>query len=70
MLCCAVLCCAVLCSEQLKIVPDIAGANASWAKAKKAHAREVSKEKEAEDMKKVGGRGDEAADWLAGWLVG
>jgi hypothetical protein len=38
---------------QLKIVPDITGANASWAKAKKSHAREINKEREAENMKKV-----------------
>mmetsp|Transcript_15601 Transcript_15601/g.25998 ORF Transcript_15601/g.25998 Transcript_15601/m.25998 type:complete len:1156 (-) Transcript_15601:213-3680(-) len=38
--------------EELKIVPDITGANASWAKAKKSHAREINKEKEAENMKK------------------
>jgi hypothetical protein len=37
----------------LKIVPDVAGAKTSWAKAKKLHAREVSKEREAENMKKV-----------------
>lgn len=35
------------------MVPDVAGANASWAKAKKAHAREVSREQQAEDLKKV-----------------